>query len=447
MSNLKLRLSYGTAGNNRIESGLWRLSYTTDDQNKPYYAGNTPNGQLIPGTTLANPDLKWETTHTANLGIDYGFLRNRLSGTIELYYNRTKDLLIDQPVPESTGYTTQMRNIGETSNRGIELMLEGIILDHRDYALSASFNIAFNKNKVEKFRNGEFNYKTYSSGWNGSAAPTSDFIVQEGKEIGLMYGYVTEGMYSFDDFNFNATTNQWELKDNVASNQTLLTPGNYFGPGALKFKNMNPEEDMIIDEKDKVILGSTQPKHTGGFNISGRWKGIDASVFFNWSYGNKVYNANKLDYTAQLASRKYQNLSDEMVLSKRFTTIDPTTGYNIYYGRNANPERLREINEGKTMWMPLHTTTVLHSYAIEDGFFLRLNNLTVGYSLPYEWVSKASLQNVRFYFTDYNLALWTKYTGFDPEVDTRRSTPLTPAVDFSAYPKSRQYIFGLNVTF
>ncbi|MGV8826881.1 MAG: SusC/RagA family TonB-linked outer membrane protein [Breznakibacter sp.] len=443
--NLKLRASYGSSGNNRIASGLYEQNYSTNDENKPYFPGEKPASQLIPKTVLANKDLKWETTHTANAGIDYGLFKGRVSGTVDLYYNRTVDLLIEQPIPESTGYLTQMKNIGQTSNRGIEFTVDASIIERKDWGIGASFNITFNKNKVDKFVNGNDNFKTYSSGWNGSAAPTSDFKVVQGEELGLMYGYVTDGMYSFDDFTFNSTTRKWDLVQGRPDNSGLTSAGAYFGPGALKFKDQNG--DNIVDEKDKVNLGSAQPIHVGGFSLNGHWKGFDASAFFNWSYGNEVYNANKLDYTCQLLSRRYQNLSDEMVLANRFTTIDPATGYNIYQGKNANPELLQQLNAGKTMWMPLHTTTALHSYAIEDGSFLRLNNVTIGYTLPQNLVKKAHLSSARFYFTGYNLALWTNYSGFDPEVDTRRSTPLTPGVDYSAYPRSRQYVFGVNLSF
>ena len=144
---------------------------------------------------MANQDLKWETTHTANLGFDYGLLQGKINGSLDLYYNQTVDLLIDQPVPESTGYTTQMMNIGQTSNRGVEFVLQAVLVEKKDFTLDASFNITFNRNRVDKFSNGDLNYKTYSSGWNGSAAPTSDYIVREGHEVGEMYGYVTS--YNF----------------------------------------------------------------------------------------------------------------------------------------------------------------------------------------------------------------------------------------------------------
>ncbi|MGD9928822.1 MAG: SusC/RagA family TonB-linked outer membrane protein [Mangrovibacterium sp.] len=443
--NLKLRASYGSSGNNRISSGLWRTSFSTSNENKPYFPNESEAAQLIPSSSLANTDLKWETTHTANFGLDYGLFDGRISGSLDAYYNRTVDLLINQPVPESTGFTTQMMNVGQTSNRGVELVVDAILVEKNDFSLNASFNITFNKNRVDKFTNGAENFKTYSSGWNGSAAPTSDYIVRQGEEVGQMYGYVTEGMYSFDDFTFDNATKTWKINEEVASNSSLTSAGAYFGPGALKFKDLNG--DFIIDEKDKTVLGSAQPIHTGGFNITGRYKNFDFSTFFNWSYGNEVYNANKLDYTGLLLSRKYQNLITDMSLENRFTTINPATGLNIYSGNNADPALLQSLNEGKSMWMPLHTTTALHSYAIEDGSFLRLNNVTLGYTLPLSWNAGENKGSLRFYFTGYNLAIWTNYTGFDPEVDTRRSTPLTPSVDYSAYPRSRQYVFGVNLSF
>jgi len=446
LSNLKLRLSYGAAGNNRISDGLWKMTWNSSSENKPYYPNETESSQLIPGTTLSNPDLKWETTVTRNVGVDYGFFNGRLSGTVDVYWNTTKDLLIEAPLPASTGYVKQLRNMGQTSNRGIELALEGVIYENKNFSLSASANIAFNRNKVDKFSNGDQNWKTYSSGWNGSASPTEDFIVREGQPVGQMYGYVTDGMYSFDDFTFNTTTKKWDINPGVADNSSLISPANsFYGPGALKFKDLNG--DGKIDDNDKTVIGNALPKHTGGFNIMSRYKNFDLSLFFNWSYGNDVYNANKLDYSSYLLSRKYQNLQGDMSLANRFTTVDPLTGHNIYYGANANPQRLQELNEGKTLWMPLHTTTPFHSWAVEDGSFLRLNNVTIGYTLPTKWTKKFLCQNLRVYFTGYNLWTITGYSGFDPEVDTRRSTPLTPSVDYSAYPKSRSYIGGVNVTF
>lgn len=458
LSNLKLRLSWGEAGNNRIPSGLWKNIYSIDT-GKGYYMGESSlNTALIPSNTLYNPDLKWETTITRNVGLDFGVLNNRLSTTIDLYANTTKDLLVLYALEGSSGYTGQYRNIGQTSNKGIEISIDGQIIKSMDFSLSGNFNIAFNKNTVDKFTVGvddtgkPIRYKAYTSGWNGTAQPLEDYIVQEGQPVGQMYGYVTEGMYSFDDFTYNNTTQKWDIKPGVASNQdiTSSTSGSYFGPGALKFKDIsgpNGTPDGKIDSFDKTVIGNAFPIHTGGFSLNAKYKNFDLGVFFNWKYGNKVYNANKLDFTAQLLSRKYQNLTSEMSLSNRFTTIDPETGLNIYSGKYADPTKLQELNKNATIWMPLMTQTPLHSWAIEDGSFLRLNNITVGYALSKKLLKKFSIESLRVYATASNLHVWTKYTGFDPEVDSRRSTPLTPGVDFSAYPKSISLVGGFNLSF
>lgn len=259
-----------------------------------------------------------------------------------------------------------------------------------------------------------------------------------------MYGYVTEGMYSFNDFTWNATTRKWDIVPGVADNSGLIS-ANYFGPGTLKFKDVNG--DGKIDTQDKQVLGNANPKFTGGFTLTSRYKAFDLSAAFNWTVGNKIYNANKLDYSAYLLSRKYQNITSNMSLEHRFTTIDPVTGFNVATGTNGNPARLMELNQNATIWHPIMTQTPLHSWAVEDGSFLRLNTLTLGYTLPKQVSGKLGMSNLRFYVTGYNLFLITNYTGFDPEVDARRNPPVTPGVDYSAYPKSRSFIAGINVSF
>lgn len=447
MSNLKLRMSFGLAGNNRIPVS-YKQVYSSPTSTPYYNMGEDIANQLNPSTSLPNPKLKWETTITRNVGLDFGFFQGRLSGALDFYYNTTKDLLIQAPIAANSGYATQYQNIGKTSNRGVELSLDGTIIDRDDFSLSANFNIAFNRNKIDEFSNGGSTSKAYSSKWNGSSEPLEDFLVEQGYSVGRIYGYVTEGMYSFDDFTFNPTTQRWDINPGVADNSAITSAGNYFGPGALKFKNVDGSTDNKVNVSDKTVIGNTNPKHTGGFSVNARYKGFDLSAFFNWSYGNDIYNANRLDYSAYLLTRKYQNLSNDFALANRFTTIDPATGLNIYYGANANPERLKELNQNASIWMPIHTQTPLHSWAVEDGSFLRLSNLSVGYSLPKQAVKKIGLESLRFYVTGYNLYCWTKYSGFDPEVDTRsKSNPLTPGVDYSAYPKSRTYVCGINVTF
>lgn len=446
---MKIRGSYGTTGNNRIPNNAWQSSYSTNNENKPYFSNEKEDSNLIPGSYLYNPKLKWETTLNRNLGLDISLFKNRLNGAIDVYYNTTKDLLVAAPIAQSSGYSTQYQNFGSTSNKGIELSLDGYIVDHKNFKISAAFNIGFNKNNIEEYKNGDSNFKTFSSGWNGTAQPLDDYIVQKGQPVGQMFGYVTDGMYSFNDFTWNATNKRWDLVSGLPNNSGI-TSASYFGPGSLKFKDISGPAgvpDGIIDGFDKTIIGNANPLHTGGMNLNIKYKSFDLLAAFNWTYGNKIYNANKLDFSAFLLTRKYQNIVTDMDLAHRFTIIDPLTGLNVASGSYGNPTRLQEINQNASIWSPLMTQTPLHSWAIEDGSFLRLNTLTIGYTLPNNVSKKIGMNNLRFYVTGTNLFLLTNYTGFDPEVDARRSSPVTPGVDYSAYPKSRSFIGGINVTF
>lgn len=450
LSQLKMRLSYGETGNNRITPGMWAMNYGTGTENKPYYLGEAEARNFIPGNNLYNPDLTWETSVIRNAGVDFGFLNNRLSGTIDLYSTTTRKLLLLAPVPPNSGYLGQQKNIGQTTNRGVEITLNGSLVNTKDFSLSASFNIGFNKNRVDEYPNGDANYKLYTSGWNGTAQPLEDYMIRKGEPTGQMYGYVTDGMYTFDDFTFNSSTKKWDLAGGVADNSGVISPS-YFGPGILKFKDLpsgtDGKPDGKIDASDRTVIGNANPKHQGGFSLNARYKGFDFMTFFNWTYGNDIYNANKIDYTTFLLSRKYQNILADMDLNHRFTIIDPETGYNVATGANANPQRLMDLNQNASIWSPLMTVTPLHSWAIEDGSFLRLNTITLGYTIPRSILDRAHIGSVRVYVTAYNLHTWTNYSGFDPEVDSRRSPPVTPGVDYSAYPKSRSFVGGINVTF
>jgi TonB-linked SusC/RagA family outer membrane protein len=450
LSQLKMRLSYGETGNNRITPGMWAMNYSTGNENKPYYLGEAEARNFIPGNTLYNPELTWETSIVRNAGVDFSVLNNRLSGAVDLYLTTTQKLLLLQPVPPNSGYSGQQKNVGQTTNRGVEFTLNGSIVNTKDFSLSASFNIGFNKNRVDEFPNGDANYKLYTSGWNGTAQPLEDYMIRKGEPTGQMYGYVTDGMYTFDDFTFNTTSKKWELAGGVPDNSAVISPS-YFGPGILKFKDIaggtDGKPDGKIDGNDRTVIGNANPKHQGGFNLNARYKGFDFMAFFNWTYGNDIYNANKIDYTTFLLSRKYQNILADMDLAHRFTIIDPETGLNVATGANANPQRLMDLNQNASIWSPLMTVTPLHSWAIEDGSFLRLNTITLGYTIPKSILNRAHIGSVRVYVTAYNLHTWTNYSGFDPEVDARRSPPVTPGVDYSAYPKSRSFVGGINVTF
>jgi len=439
LSNLKTRFSYGQAGNNRIADDSWKKTFSVAS-GTIFMEGSeeVPTNFLIPESILSNPNLKWEITVTRNAGADFGLFNQRLSGTVEIYKNTTKNLLIRTTIPSNTGYTTQYQNMGQTSNKGIELTLDGVIVDRRKIKLSASFNIGFNRNKIENL--GFIDQWETSSGWASADGPAGgDYLVKKGGQVGLMYGYETEGMYSFDDFTYDYATKAYTIKENVGNDSQLLGPKR-FGPGSLKLKDQNG--DYVVDASDKVVIGNANPKHTGGFNLTAQSLGFDLSVFFNWVYGNDIYNANKLNFTNYQSGRTFKSMLNIMNSDNRFTWISKESGQVV-----TDPDELKKMNEKATIWQASMSKSTFHSWAVEDGSFLRLNNLTLGYSLPEHVLRTLKIEQLRFYVTGYNLWIWTKYSGYDPEVDTRRSTPLTPGVDWCAYPRSRSYNIGVNLTF
>ncbi|WP_172594300.1 TonB-dependent receptor [Mariniphaga sediminis] len=437
LSDMKLRASYGQAGNNRIYDDAWKKTFSTMAKYLMLEGNETTlTPYIVPNSILSNPELKWETTITRNLGLDFGLFDQRLSGSFELYKNTTQDLLMKATIPSSSGYSIQWQNVGQTSNKGIEFALNASIIEKKDFRLSMSFNIAFNKNRIDKL--GEMERWQETSGWTSNDGPTEDYLIEEGGKVGLMYGYETEGMYSFEDFDY--VDGNYILKEGVSDNSDLIGAVRFW-PGALKLKDQNG--DLLVDAaNDKVIIGDANPKHTGGLNLMAQFKGIDFSAFFNWVYGNDIYNANKLYFTTYLSARKYKSLLGFMNSENRFIYADKATGEYV-----RDPAQLAEINQNATMWSAGMARAPLHSWAIEDGSFLRLNNITIGYTVPQKVINKLHLNKLRLYATAYNLWTWTNYSGYDPEVDTRRSTPLTPGIDWCAYPRSRSFNIGLNVEF
>ena len=384
------------------------------------------------GKVMNNPDLTWETTYTHNIGLDFGFFRGALSGSIEAYQNDTKDLLINFPITGS-GYDSQYRNIGSTRNRGVELTLNAPIIEKKNFSLNISGNIAYNVNRVTDL--GGLESITAQSYW-ASTEIGDDYIVQVGQPLGNMYGYVNDGFYSADDFEY--TGGKWVLKSGVVDNSAVIG-STYLMPGAMKLKDLTGDGKVTV--ADRKVIGNASPDFTGGFSLSGYAYGFDFSANFNYMIGNQVYNANKVEFTS---SRKFnnRNLIDMMNLDNRWTNIDWTTGELI-----TDAAQLKSVNAGKTMWSPAIGTAVFSDWAVEDASFLRLQSATLGYTLPEDLTKKAHIRRVRVYVTGTNLFCLTKYSGYDPEVDTRRATPLPPGVDYSAYPKSIGFVAGVNLSF
>jgi len=210
-------------------------------------------------------------------------------------------------------------------------------------------------------------------------------------------------------------------------------------PGAMKLKDLNGDGKVTV--ADREVIGNASPDFQGGFSISGYAFGFDLSANFTYMIGNQVYNANKVEFTS---SRKFynRNLINKMDVDNRWTGIDWNTGELI-----ADAATLNSVNAGVTMWSPFVSQAVFSDWAVEDASFLRLQSATIGYTIPDKLTKKIYMRKLRVYATGTNLFCLTKYSGYDPEVDTRRATPLTPGVDYSAYPKSRGFVFGINITF
>ena len=392
---------------------------------------------------MANPDLTWETTLSHNIGLDFSFLRSRINGSFEVYHNTTKDLLISFPVSGS-GYDFQYRNMGTVQNRGFEASANFVLVEKKNFGLTLGANISINENKVIDL--GGLDRIESQTRW-ASNEIGSDFIVMEGQPLGTIYGYESDGMYTVDDFTYSG--GEWVLNPGVVD-ASAKVGSSFFRPGAMKIKDQPTVDldgdgvldcDGVITDADKVAIGNTQPLGVGGFNISGYLYGFDFSANFNYVFGNKIYNANKIEFSH---TRKYKNrnLLKSANVENRWTNIDWATGDEI-----TDPEALREVNAGVTMWNPAIQNAILTDWAVEDGSYLRLQSATIGYTLPQKWTMKIKMQKLRVYVTGTNLFCLTKYSGYDPEVDTRRDTPLTPGVDYSAYPKSIGYVVGLNITF
>ena len=457
LSNLKLRLSLGTAGNNRINSGLLTTTYSmsSNTSKAPYFGGDRVS-MLELGKNLYNPNLKWETTVTRNIGIDYGFFNNRISGTLDFYWNTTNDLLMQTVIPSNTGYSYQYQNFGKTSNKGVELALNAVIADKKNFGLNFTFNISYNKNNIDELA---IENPWQSSNWSGSTiAKYEDFRIEKGGRLGELWGFKTTGYYT----PYNAATGtgdlvldskgKWSLRDGMKDNSYTLFGGNLY-PGVPKVET-DENGDPI-----KQRLGNTVPTTTGGFGFDGRAGNFDFTLFFNYSLGNKIVNGTKLANSFFTGSQRNYNLVNDFALANRYTWIDPATGDNLgrpsgtviqnYGGVDNVMNRLNELNVGRNMYNPAGVTAMqLIDYAVEDASFLRLQNITVGYTLPKKWVKSVFLTNVRIYVTGYNLLCFTGYDGYDPEVDTSsKSNPMCPGIDYAAYPKSRTFVGGINVTF
>ncbi|MFT2009607.1 TonB-dependent receptor [Pontibacter sp. 13R65] len=451
LSDMKVRASFGAVGNNRIAPDQWRT--LLEASNGYSYV----EGTITPGfdaRSLANRFLTWETTVSRNLGLDMSILNNRVNISIDAYNNTTDKLLLEADIPPSSGYTRQLQNVGKTRNKGLEFQIDGVVVDSKAFTWNANFNIAFNRNTILSLGTNSFGAPNpdynVGSGWLGNVNSFPDFRVAVGESVGQFYGYVThpDKFYRVEDFELNADGGflmeggNYVLKPGVPNSQTAVLGGNYPRPGDLKLQKTTEGENMLITEADRTIIGSALPKFIGGLNQQFAFKNFDLSVFMNFSYGNQVYNANKVEFSGMYTQNNANVLG---FMRDRWKWFDDNGQ------RVTDPQTLAAMNENTEYWTPARGNYFLHSFAIEDGSFLRISNLTLGYSLPESIVSRTKVfTKFRIYATVNNLHTFTKYSGYDPEANTRRTGqygPLTPSVDYAAYPRSRFVLGGVNVTF
>lgn len=458
LSNLKLRLSWGESGADNINSNLWRETWSSSTNTKLPI-----NGEFIPfykpDGLKANPDLKWETTVSRNLGIDFGFLNGRINGAIEAYWNTTKDLLMIVPVDNTSGYTHQYQNFGQISNRGVEISVNATIYNKGDFRFSAGAIYNYNRNNLDKMQDAD--QYIYSSYWGSSAqTPSMDWMLAVDRPIGLVRGYIADGFYTPADFNYS--DGKYTLKEGVADitkditatykHPFTLADGQVAFPGAPKFVDVN--DDGKVNADDAVCLGEVRPRHTGSFHLDFGYKGWDLSANFNWTYGGKVYNANAM---MDASGNEYDGLTRQYgawrANTYKFYNVD--NAGNLY--AVTTPDELNALNANATSANPYHQSGIVSSEFLEDGSYLRLQTLTLGYTLPQRLTSKACISNLRLYVTAGNLFTITGYKGLDPEVNTNtagtvgfgssiRNFPMFN-MDYGTYPRARTWTIGASVTF
>ena len=422
VNNLKLRGGWGKTGNNRI--GDFDAFTTLASSNTSGYVwGNGENYAI--GATINNlgvPDLRWETTSQFNAGLELGIFKNRIQVEMDYYLKRTDDLLLNAEMASSTGFERVQQNVGEVQNSGVEISLRSFNISKTNFKWNTNFNIAFNRNKVIALNQGQEAIFVNPARVNG--LNEFQYITQVGQPVGQIYGLKFDGLYQLDDFNWNNSLGVYELKDGIPDN------GGQPAPGSVKYIDQNG--DGTITEEDRQVIGNTTPKFIGGLTNTFEYKGFDLQVFFQWSYGADVLNLNRVELESPSGSKQ----NGLVALLDQWTPSNTNTNIHAYvYDRNFG--------------RPITGTRVSDLY-VEDGSFLRLKTVSLGYNLPKKFLTKGFIKSARFSVSAQNIFTWSNYSGYDPEVsvDPRGvSRALAPNLDWSAYPQSVTITSGLNLTF
>jgi TonB-linked SusC/RagA family outer membrane protein len=451
IDQLKLRVAFGLAGNNRIDADLWRYLYNMEVEGGPGFGETRQYGEMFyskPGK-YPNEELKWETTITRNFALDLSFFNGRLKITPELYFNTTRDLLYDSTIPAVSGYTKQQQNIGKVQNNGFELTINGDILRGKDYVLSANFTLGHNKMTVKELNATDSQLYNYSSRFSSSGK--DDYLLEVGSEVGQIYGYIYDGVYTINDFKASGYSqkSKWEVQDGVPTMTTDVLAASNSGdptmPGKIRFKDL--DGDGKITTKDRTVIGKTNPTLQGGFGLSGSWKDFDFAANFTYMLNFDVYNATAYALSSSSGTKTtYSNVMAEFSRDNRWVYTTNTGRHEDYWTEPYTISEYITENANKALWNPADlVTNTINSYFVEDGSFLRCNDITIGYTLPKKWIQKAGLSKLRVYASASNLFIITGYSGYDPEVDIQSG--LTPSMDYNRYPRNRAFTFGVNLSF
>jgi len=386
ITDLKVRASFGTTGN--MEIGEYQSLATLGSYS--YVIGNNIITGFAPNR-IPNQQLGWETTYQYDAGIDLGLFDNRVQLTLDGYYKKTKDLLLNVEVPWTSGYASSLQNYGSVQNKGFEL---GLNTNNLTGALkwNTSFNFSVNRNEVLTIGNGA---SSYISG---------NYIIRVGKPLGSFFGNITNGILQAGE---EATNGKFTASGAAAAKA-----------GDRLYKDLNGD-GIFTTAADKDIIGDAQPDYIFGFTNNFAWEGFNLSVFFQGAVGNEILNTNR------------QNL--ELFTGQQNASVD---ALGRWTASNPSPQLPRA---------KLDPAPVFSNRFIEDGSFVRLKNITLGYSLPKSVSAKINLNDINIYVSGYNLLTWTEYTGFDPEITS--GSNVSPGTDAGIYPVARTVTAGLRVSF
>lgn len=417
ISFAKLRGGYGLTGNNRVSP----FGYLSQLQLN-FFSGALTTGASYPFNNtiengaapfnLGNSKLKWETTGQFDAGLELGLFKDRISLVVDYYNKQTYDLLINATLAPSMGYKTAFKNIGKVSNSGWEFTVNTTNINNADFKWTSSFNISFNRNKVLSLNDDQPSLGT-QIGWNSNFSQTQPYMAIPGHPISMFYGYVWEGVYTLDDF-ITLPNGTYQLKPGIAN------LNNNSRPGYIKYADING--DGMISSLDYTLIGDPNPVHIGGFSNNFNYKNFDLNLFFQWSYGNEILNANRYEFEGQTGRVQLNMFAS---YADRWSLDNQDSKNHVVRGGGGN---------------------VYSSRVIEDGSYLRFKTMSFGYNLPDTYLRKIRLKGLRIYASGQNLLTWTNYSGLDPEVSTRPN-PLSLGFDFSPYPKARTFTIGLNLKF